>query len=78
MYIILDIPVVAAEKRRAGRRPTKDRFDEKSRAYQGRVRAGFKKFAKAIGRRAHVVNSNRTQKEVDADIWDILSKSLRA
>lgn len=77
-YIILDIPVVVAEKRRAGRKPTKDRFDDKSRAYQGRVRAGFKAFSKAIGPRAHVVNVNRTQKEVGADMWAIVSKVLNA
>lgn len=75
-YIILDIPVVAAEKRRAGRKPTKDRFDEKNRAYQERVQAGFKKFAREIGPRAHIVNANRTQGEVDADIWDIVKNVL--
>ncbi len=73
-YIILDIPILAAEKRRAKRKPTKDRFDEKDRAYQARVRSGFKKFAKAIGPRAHVVNANQKPGKVDADIWFILRK----
>ncbi|KKW09385.1 MAG: Thymidylate kinase [Candidatus Kaiserbacteria bacterium GW2011_GWA2_49_19] len=75
-YIILDIPVLAAEKRRAGRKPTKDRFDEKSRAYQGRVRIGFKEFAKAIGQRAHVVDANSTAREVDKNIWAIVRNVL--
>ena len=77
-YIILDIPVLSAEKHRAGRKPTKDRFDEKNRVYQERVRTGFKVFAKEIGPRAHVVNANRTQREVDAEIWHIVSKKLIA
>ncbi len=75
-YIILDIPVEVAEKRRAGRKPQKDRFDEKDRAYQARVREGFKKFAKAIGKQAHIVNANRTPKEVDADAWNIAREVL--
>ncbi|MDP3965391.1 MAG: dTMP kinase [bacterium] len=77
VYIILDIPVVAAEKRRAGRKPTKDRFDDNPRAYQGRVRAGFKTFAKAIGPRAHIVNANRTPAEVDKEIRQIVSNVLK-
>jgi dTMP kinase len=72
-YIILDIPVVVAEKRRAGRRPAKDRFDEKSRAYQERVRAGFTKFAKEIGKHAHVVDANRSPAEVEEEILRIMS-----
>lgn len=76
-YIVLDIPVLAAEKRRAGRKPQKDRFDEKDRAYQARVQSGFKKFAKVIGPSAHVVNSNRTKEEVDADVWNIARKILQ-
>lgn len=67
-YIILDIPVVAAEKRRAGRKPTKDRFDEKDRAYQARVRAGFKKFAKAMGSHAHIVDANHPPDKVEKEI----------
>ena len=76
-YIILDIPVEAAERRRAARTPRKDRFDEKDRAFQKRTRAGFKAFAKAIGSRAHIVNANRTPEEVDKDIWAIVRKVLR-
>jgi dTMP kinase len=77
-YIILDIPVLAAEKRRAGRKPRKDRFDDNPRAFQRRVRAGFKTFAKEIGPRAHIINSNRTSKEVDKEIWRIVAKKLVA
>ena len=76
-YIILDIPVEAAERRRAARTPRKDRFDEKDRAFQKRTRAGFKAFAKAIGSRAHIVNANRTPEEVDKGIWAIVRKVLR-
>ncbi|MDO8522634.1 MAG: dTMP kinase [bacterium] len=72
-YIILDIPVAVAEKRRAGRPPRKDRFDDNPRAFQGRVRAGFKTFAEEIGQCAHIVNANRAPKEVEQDILRIVS-----
>ena len=77
VYIILDVPVAVAEKRRAGRPPRKDRFDDNPRIYQGRVRAGFKAFSKAVGSRAHIVSANRTQREVDTDIWAIVSNVLK-
>ncbi len=76
-YIILDIPVEAAERRRAERTPRKDRFDEKDRAFQKRTRAGFKAFTEAIGPRAHVVDGNRTPEEVDKDIWAVVQKVLK-
>lgn len=77
-YIILDIPVAVAERRRAGRPPRKDRFDENPRTFQGRVRTGFQKFAEELGPRAHVVNANRTPQEVDKEIWQIVSSALAA
>lgn len=75
-YIILDIPVGAAEKRRAERTPRRDRFDEKDRAFQVRARAGFKKFGLKMRKRAHVVNANRTPEEVDEDLCPIVLKVL--
>lgn len=75
-YIVLDIPVAVAEKRRAGRPPRKDRFDDNPRAYQARVRTGFKAFAKEIGPRAQIVNANRKSRKVEEDIWRIVSKKI--
>ena len=71
-YIILDVDSDLAHTRREGRQLGEDRFDDRNDAYQKRVQNGFKEFADKIGANAHVLDSSRTPKEVDADIWRIV------
>lgn len=75
-YILLDLSPEAAAKRRAGRAPTTDRFDERDAAFQKRVRAGYQAFAKKIGARVYVINSNREPAEVNADIVRIVERVI--
>lgn len=63
LYVILDTPVATANSRRKGR-GEEDRFDEREAAYQKRVRAGYKEFAKRLGKRAIVLDATLPQKEV--------------
>lgn len=76
-YILLDLSPEVAEKRRAGREPTTDRFDERDTIFQRRVRTGYKAFAKKMGKRASVVNANRPLGDVHAELVRIVSRILR-
>lgn len=74
LYIILDVDPAKAQTRLSGRKSGEDRFDERDLAYQERVRVGYKEFAERVG--GHVVDANRSPKEVDADIRKILQQFI--
>jgi dTMP kinase len=76
LYIILDLSVEEAEARRKARPKQTDRFDEKDRAFQRRVRAGFKAFVRKMGKRAIIVNANRPMEVVDAELKKIVERIL--
>ena len=76
-YILLDLPVEVAATRRAKRAKVKDRFDEREAAFQKRVRAGFKRFARARSSRTYVVDANRPREAVEKEVWNIVRSTLR-
>jgi len=81
IYIILDTPHGIAKDRRVsrldrlGRKKNNDRFDERGEAYQNKVRAGYKEFAKKVG--GHVLDASQGSDEVHAQIWRIVEKKLK-
>ncbi len=74
VYVILDAPVSTTRSRRKGRGDGEDRFDERETAYQKRVRAGYKEFAKRLGKRALVVDATKPQREVHEQIREAILK----
>lgn len=81
-YIILDAPTNLARERRkkrlgrTGSEKYDDRFDERDNAYQTRIRAGYKEFAKRLGTKAHVLDARKDIIETHQDILKILRKYL--
>jgi dTMP kinase len=75
-YIVLDLPPEIAQERRITRKPTMDRFDERDMTFQTRVRAGYRAFAKRVGRRATVVDASRSIQHVHDDIARILKRLI--
>lgn len=81
-YIVLDIPPKIARerrKKRLGRTGSKkydDRFDERDDAYQSRIRAGYKEFAKLLGPKTHVLDARKDIIETHQEILKILRKCL--
>lgn len=74
VYIILDAPSGIAKNRRQGRKDGGDRFDERGETYQGRVRDGFKEFAKKM--KGHVVDATQGPDDIHEAIWKIVEKYL--
>lgn len=74
MYIILDVTVAEAASRRKKRGKVIDRFDEREAAFQNRIRSGFKRFAKTMGRRAHVIDASGTPEETEQELLKILRR----
>jgi dTMP kinase len=73
-YIILDTASGTARSRRVGRKPGEDRFDEKSVAYQRRVRDGYIEFARKM--KGHVVAANQGPDDTHGQIWKIVQNYL--
>lgn len=82
VYIILDAPTSLARERRNKRlnrngiEKYDDRFDERDDAYQSRIRAGYKEFAKLLGAKAHVLDARKDIIETHQAILKILRKYL--
>ncbi len=82
VYIILDAPTSLARERRekrlgrTGNEKYDDRFDERDDAYQSRIRAGYKEFAKRPGVNAHVLDARKDIIETHQAILKILRKYL--
>lgn len=80
IYIFLDVSPATARARRVNRLDREgddkynDRFDEREEAYQKRVRAGYKEFAKKV--KGHIVDASRSFEEVHEEIWKIISKRV--
>lgn len=77
LYIILDAPLATLLKRRKGREKGEDRFDERANSYQKLVGDGYRAFAKAIGKKAHVVDSRGTPEETFERIWGVVERVIR-
>lgn len=77
LYILLDAPFSVIASRRKGRGGVRDRFDERSAAYQQLVTRGYKEFAKHIGKKAVRLNvSGNVPKAVERTL-KILAPILR-
>jgi dTMP kinase len=81
IYIILDVPPdVARERRRkrlnrTGSKKCDDRFDERDDVYQSRIRAGYKEFAKLMGKKAHVLDARKDIIETHQEIVRIIGSA---
>jgi dTMP kinase len=76
LYILLDADPTIVRARRRGRREGEDRFDERDNAYQSRIRAGYKEFAKHLGVKAHVLDAKKDIIETHQEILKIVKKYL--
>lgn len=76
LYILLDADPKIVRARRRGRREGEDRFDERDSAYQSRIRAGYKEFAKLMGKKAHVLDARRDIIQTHQEIVSIIRKYL--
>ena len=67
---LLDLPVDAAERRQAGRKPGRewDRFESEAGAFHERVRAGYLQLAADEPRRFVVIRADRQVDAVAADV----------
>jgi dTMP kinase len=67
---LLDLPAEAAEKRAQTRKPGRawDRFESEARAFHDRVREGYRELAAAEPRRFVVIDADRPEDAVAADI----------
>ena len=74
LYLILDASISISRSRRSGRGEGEDRFDEREEAYQKRVRAGYKEFAKRLGKRALVLDAAMPQRDVNETIMQAIEK----
>lgn len=77
LYLILDVPVDLAAARRKQRGKVIDRFDERNTAFQERVRAGFRQFAKHMGPKARIIDASGTPQETDAKLRQAVAALLR-
>jgi dTMP kinase len=77
---LLDLPVDAAEKRAATRKPGRawDRFEAEARSFHERVRDGYLKLAAAEPQRFVVVPADRDVEAVAADVWHAVERLLPA
>jgi dTMP kinase len=77
---LLDLPVEAAERRRAGIKPGRewDRFESEARAFHERVRAGYLALAHAEPHRIAIVAADRDADAIAAEIRGEVEKLLPA
>ena len=78
--LLLDLPVEAAERRSAGRKPGRawDRFEAEARDFHSRVRDGYLRLAAAEPQRFIVIPADRDVDAVAADIWREVERVLPA
>ena len=77
IYIILDAHHSLAKKRRNIRGEGEDRFDERDSAYQARVSAGYREFAKRLGKKAFLVDARNPPGAVHASIVAIIERVMK-
>jgi dTMP kinase len=77
---LLDLPVEAAERRHASRKPGRewDRFESEARAFHERVRAGYLSIARAEPRRIAIIPADRDEQAIAADIRREVERLLPA
>jgi dTMP kinase len=77
---LLDLPVEAAERRHASRKPGRewDRFESEARAFHERVRAGYLSIARAEPRRIVIIPADRDEQAIAADIRREVERLLPA
>ena len=75
---LLDLPVDVAARRSASRKPGRewDRFEVDERAFHERVRAGYRRLAAAEPERFAVIDADRDEGAVAADIRDEVERLL--
>jgi dTMP kinase len=79
VYIMLDVPTDIAKIRRKrrldrmGSQKYDDRFDERDNAYQSRIRAGYKEFAKLLGKKAVVLDARNDIIQTHQEIVSVLN-----
>ncbi len=66
---LFDLPVEAAMARAAGRGEGPDRFERETLAFHRRVRAAYRRRAKAEPRRFRVIDAGRSEDAVFASLW---------
>ncbi len=78
--LLLDLPVEAAERRSATRKPGRawDRFEAEARDFHTRVRDGYLRLAAAEPRRFAVIPADRDVDSVAADVWREVERLLPA
>jgi dTMP kinase len=77
---LLDLPVEAAERRHASRKPGRewDRFESEARAFHERVRAGYLALADAEPRRIAIIPADRSEQAIAGDIRREVERLLPA
>jgi dTMP kinase len=77
---LLDLPVEAAERRHASRKPGRewDRFESEARAFHERVRAGYLSIARAEPRRIVIIPADRDEQAIAAAIRREVERLLPA
>jgi dTMP kinase len=77
---LLDLPVEAAERRHASRKPGRewDRFESEARAFHERVRAGYLALAGAEPRRIAIIPADRDEQAIAADVRREVERLLPA
>jgi dTMP kinase len=78
--LLLDLPVDAAERRAATRKPGRawDRFEAEARAFHERVREGYLRLAAAEPQRFAVIGADRDIEAVATDVWRVVDGVLPA
>ena len=74
--IILDIDTQIGLARAKSRRGWGDRFEAKGHAFHEKVRAGFLEIAADAPSRCLVIDANRTQDAIAADVWRVVRPHL--
>jgi dTMP kinase len=75
LTLLLRVPVEVSESRRAARGvAVRDRFEEADRDFFRRVEAGYDAIARAEPARVHAIDATRTVGEVEAAVWQVVSR----
>jgi dTMP kinase len=69
---VLDVSTEVAAARLRGRGAAADRYERECGAFHSRVAAGFREIARAEPRRCVLIDANRTEEEVHAEIMQVL------
>ena len=77
---LLDLPVESAERRAQTRKPGRawDRFESEARVFHERVRDGYRRLAADEPRRFAVIDADRTEEAIAADIRQDVERLLPA